>query len=140
MKKYIFLLVLGLLMLTGGIALLLLLQNPAGLLRALPFVLVGLGCGLAGGAAGEMGRVRARAKNPKLAKQMDVEQADERNIALSQAAKAKVFDMMLYAFAALILGFALFGVEAMVVLALVAVYLAALVGYVVLLAKYQKNH
>lgn len=92
-------------------------------LAALPYVLVGLGCGALGHGLGEVIGRRAMAGDPEAALRLQIERGDERNIALAHAAKAKAYDLMTYVFGALMICFALMGVEVTSVLLLVAAYL-----------------
>lgn len=55
---------------------------------------------------------------------MDILHKDERNIAISNRAKAKGYDLMTYAFGSLLLVFALMGVELIPLLLLVFTYLS----------------
>ena len=113
----------GLLIALAGFFSIRLLDTPENLMRALPYLLIGAGCGLLGHGAGELGRAYALGKDPALQKQLDIEAKDERNVQLANAAKAKAFDLMNYIYAALMLAFALTGESLWVVLPLVAAYL-----------------
>lgn len=108
-----------------GIAVLLFRQNPgnSGFWRALPYVCLGVGAGLLGQGIGQMVQRKALQSDPELARQQEIEAGDERNIQLAQRAKAKAFDLMVFVFSALLLVFALMGVEMTVLLLLVAAYL-----------------
>lgn len=108
-----------------GIAVLLLRQNPgnSGFWRALPYVCLGVGAGLLGRGIGQMVQRKALQSDPELARQQEIEAGDERNIQLAQRAKAKAFDLMVFVFSALLLVFALMGVEMTALLLLVAAYL-----------------
>lgn len=108
-----------------GIAVLLLRQNPgnSGFWRALPYVCLGVGAGLLGQSIGQMVQRKALQSDPELARQQEIEAGDERNIQLAQRAKAKAFDLMVFVFSALLLVFALMGVDLTAILLLVAAYL-----------------
>lgn len=108
-----------------GIAVLLLRQNPgnSGFWRALPYVCLGVGTGLLGQGIGQMVQRKALQSDPELARQQEIEAGDERNIQLAQRAKAKAFDLMVFVFSALLLVFALMGVDLTALLLLVAAYL-----------------
>lgn len=108
-----------------GIAVLLLRQNPgnSGFWRVLPYVCLGVGAGLLGQGIGQMVQRKALQSDPELARQQEIEAGDERNIQLAQRAKAKAFDLMVFVFSALLLVFALMGVEMTALLLLVAAYL-----------------
>ena len=108
-----------------GIAVLLLRQNPgnSGFWRALPYVCLGVGAGLLGQGIGRLVQRKALQSDPELARQQEIEAGDERNIQLAQRAKAKAFDLMVFVFSALLLVFALMGVDLTAILLLVAAYL-----------------
>ena len=113
---------LGLLAVTAGLWLL---RGGADLAaaRALPYVCIGVGCGLFGQGAGELLAARAVRGDPALQKRLEVERTDERNRAISDRAKGKAFDRMTFVYSALMLTFALMKVELAAVLLLVAAYL-----------------
>ena len=92
-------------------------------LRVLPYLCVGVGCGLFGYGAGELIRRRAIASDPETARQLEIEQKDERNRALADGSKARAFDLMTYLFGALMLCFALMQVDLAALLLLVFAYL-----------------
>lgn len=87
------------------------------------YLCVGVGCGLFGQGVGGLIRRRALKGDPELARRLEVEQKDERNVALSDRAKARAYDAMVFAFGALMLAFALMGVDLAAVLMLVFTYL-----------------
>ena len=64
---------------------------------------------------------------------------DERNIAISNRAKAKAYDGMLFVLAALMVSFALMGADMAVVLLLVFAYLFIVGEFIYYLNKYQKE-
>lgn len=78
-------------------------------LRVLPYLMIGIGCGLFGYGVGELVNRRVMDSNPALAKEQEIAQKDERNVALANRAKAKAYDLMTYMMAALLLTFALMG-------------------------------
>lgn len=98
------------------------------MLRTLPFICIGLGSGLFGSGMGELIGQRALKNSPAIAKQMEINKNDERNIAIATRAKAKAYDMMVFVFGALMLAFALMETELTVVLLLVFGYLFT-IGY-----------
>lgn len=116
-----------------------LLYDVDGILKALPYICVGLGSGLLGGNLGTAIKSRVALKNPQIAKQVEIEEKDERNCAISDRAKAKAYDLMLYSYSAILLAFVLMGIEMYVVLALVAVYLFIISANVYHLNKYHKE-
>lgn len=66
--------------------------------------------------------------DPQLAKQIEIDTKDERNVMIGNMAKAKGFDMMLYVYSALLLTFALMGISFNVLIPLVVAYLFV-IGY-----------
>jgi len=125
---FIWLSVLGLALLCADLLLVAVIKEPQGMMRALPYVLIGLGCGVFGHGMGELLAGRAMKKNPGMEKQMEIEKNDERNITVRNRAKAKAYDRMVYIFGALMLAFALLGVDVIASLLLVAAYLFV-IGY-----------
>lgn len=123
----------------GGFLLLKLFPEPAGVVRALPFVCIGIGCGLLGHGIGKMAAEQTRKKYPEVARQADIEENDERNVVIRDRAKAKAYDRMVYIFGALMLVFALLGVELVAVLLLVFAYLLVVGVHVYYIYKMNKE-
>ena len=92
-------------------------------MRTLPYVCIGIGCGLFGHGMGNVISERAINSDPELKKKLDIEKNDERNVAIANRAKGKAFDMMTFVFGALMLSFALMGIDMVAVLLLVFAYL-----------------
>lgn len=113
----------GVILLVAGLFLVKTLVNPQGILRALPYVFVGLGCGAFGHGMGNIISRKALKNSPDVQKQIEIDRNDERNITIANRAKAKAYDMMTFVFAALILAFALIGIDMVAVLLLVFAYL-----------------
>lgn len=90
---------------------------------ALPGILIGIGAGLVGANLGTIMQVKAIEKDPARARRIRIEQSDERNIAIDQAAKSKAFDAMIYIYGAVMLIFALLNADLVFLLMLVAAYL-----------------
>lgn len=59
----------------------------------------------------------------KIQKKLEIEKNDERNIAIANRAKGKAFDMMTFVYGALMVSFALMGIDMVAVLLLVFAYL-----------------
>ena len=89
----------------------------------LGYVCIGLGCGMFGYWTGELISRRALKSDPALQRQMEIIKNDERNIAIADHAKGRAFDMMTFVFGALMVSFALMGMDLAAVLLLVAAYL-----------------
>ena len=116
-------LVVGLALLGAGLYLVKTVFAPTGVMLALPYVFIGLGCGMFGqGVSGFVNRAVLK-KNPEIAKQQEIEQKDERNQEIANRAKAKAYDAMIYVFGAVMVAFALMGMDFVPVLLLVAAYL-----------------
>ncbi len=131
MKKTIssyFLTIVGVGLLVGGLYFIKTIEDPQGMLRALPYICVGLGCGIFGHGMGEIIVQSAMKKDPAAAKQLEIDKKDERNLAIANRAKAKAYDMMVFVLGALITAIALMAIDLIVVLLLVFAYLFIL-GY-----------
>lgn len=113
----------GLVLLAAGLFLVKTLADPQGFFLSLPYILIGLGCGIFGQGMGNiLSRVAAK-KHPDIQRQREIEAHDERNTAIAHRAKAKAYDMMTFVFGALMISFALIGVDTAAVLLLVFAYL-----------------
>ena len=114
------------------VALGLLLMDP--LDGPLPGVLIGLGSGALGlGLSGIFSALVVR-RHPDVARQVAIEEKDERNIAVSNQAKARAYDMMIYIFGVLMVSYALMNADLTVILMLVGAYLlivACCIGFTV---------
>jgi hypothetical protein len=98
-------------------------EGLSGLMRALPYVCVGAGCGAFGHGMGDLIGRSALKRAPDLRKQMEIEQKDERNLAIMNRAKGRAYDAMVFIFGALIFSLALMNTEMSVILLLVFGYL-----------------
>lgn len=137
--KYIALAAFGFAILIAGLVLVKLLPDAKGILRILPYICVGIGAHIFGGNLGTAIRNYLLIKGPNAAKQIEIEAKDERNIAISNKAKAKSYDLMLVVFGALVFVFAFIQVDIYVVLAFVAAYLFVVFSMVYYLSKYHKE-
>lgn len=117
------LITLGLAMLGVGVILVKTLAEPQGIMLALPYVLVGVGCGTFGHAAGNLLSKKAVKNHPEIARQIEIDRKDERNVAIGIRAKAKAYDAMVFVFGALMLSFALMRINLIATLLLVCAYL-----------------
>lgn len=129
-KKLInyFSVILGIILITCGLLLIKLIPIPQGVLTILPYICVGIGCGIFGHGIGNIINSKIMYNNPDMKKQMEIEQNDERNIAIQNSAKAKAYDMMVFVYGALMIALALMNVDILIILALVTAYLLV-VGY-----------
>jgi hypothetical protein len=113
----------GIVLLILGLVILKTIEEPEGIIRVLPYICIGVGCGLFGHGMGEIASCRLLKNSPEIIKQIEIEKNDERNVVLAARSKAKAFDMMTFVYGALMLSFALMQVELAAVLLLVAAYL-----------------
>lgn len=95
--------------------------NPA--VAMLPYVMIGFGCGLFGYGLSRLLTHLAIRNAPEAKRAIRTEQNDERNQIISNRAKAKSFDLMLFVFGALLLSLALMKTELNIVVLLVCGYL-----------------
>ena len=129
----------GIALLATGLVLLKCSAAPKGALLILPYICIGLGCGAFGNGLSGIVSQWAIKKDPDLQKQIEIDQNDERNIAISNRAKAKAYDVMLYVFGALMLVFALLEVDIAAVLLLVCVYLFVVGTFIFYLSRYHRE-
>ena len=121
--KYYYLSVFGFILLGLGLYLSKTIIEPEGIMRALPYVCIGLGCGILGHGVGEIISYKALKNSPDIRKQINIEKLDERNVLITSRAKAKAYDMMVFIFGALMLTFALMRIDMIAILLLVFAYL-----------------
>lgn len=88
-----------------------------------PFFLIGFGCTLFGKGVGEIVSDKAVNKDLELKRQMEIEVNDERNRMIEYKAKARGFDVMTYAFAALMISLGLMNIDIWAVILVVITYL-----------------
>ncbi len=126
-KDYMIVLI-GLVILAGGLVSLKIVAEPQGIMLTLPYICVGVGCGIFGHGMGSILSRKALKNHPEVQKQMEIEAKDERNMAIANQAKARAYDMMVFVFGALMLSFALMNVDLKALLLLVFAYLFV-IGY-----------
>ena len=88
-----------------------------------PYLCIGLGCGLFGHGFGELLTRWSEKDHPEITRQREIEESDERNIALRDRSQAKAFRIMIPVFGILFFAFSLMNVELRVILLLVAAYM-----------------
>ena len=134
--KNIILTVVGLLLMTAGVVAVKCfdLGNIAA-----PYVSIGLGCGIFGQGLGELITLRSEKGHPEITRQREIEEHDERNIALRDKAQARAYRTAKMIFGSLPVAFALMNVELRVVLLLVAAYLYVCGCSIYYSAKYRKE-
>ena len=130
---------LGGLLIAAGLWLVRAMPEAAGMLAALPYVCIGVGCGAFGYGVGTAVNAAVMRKDPELAREMEIEARDERNVAIANRAKARALDRMYYIFGALLMALPLMGVDAAAVLLLVAAYLFVVGSMVYYLWRYHKE-
>lgn len=129
----------GVLLLALGLVLLKTEIMSEGVLSALPYICVGLGCGIFGQGMGNIIGARALKNDPDRQKQLEIEQNDERNMAIANRAKAKAFDLMIFVFGALLVTFALMNVDLVVILLLAFTYLFVVFYSVYFRSRYERE-
>lgn len=122
-KRDYFFTALGIILLVAGLILLNSFPNAQGIWLRLPFVCIGIGSGVFGLGMGNLISGRVMKNNPLYRKQVEIDQKDERNITINSFAKAKAYDVMTFVLGALMLSFALMGVDTTATLLLVFAYL-----------------
>jgi hypothetical protein len=106
---------------------------------ALPYVCVGVGCGLWGHFMGELIKQMFVKKRPELQKHNDIEKNDERNLTIINRAKAKAYDCMIFIYGALLLTISLMEVAMAVILLLVGAYLIVVLFGLYFRIRYEKE-
>ena len=131
--------ILGLALLALGLYLVKTTNATEGILLTLPYVFVGIGSGLFGQGMGGVIERSVLKKNPEILKQKEIEVNDERNQQISNRAKAKAYDVMVFVFGALMVAFALMGMDIVAVLLLVFAYLFVIGSAVYYRVKLEKE-
>ena len=141
MGRYLVYSVIGFIILAVGAILGKQTRDAQGIMQTLPYVFIGIGAGIFGQNIGTIFNIRAVKKAPQLGKKKEIEEKDERNIAIRNKAKAKAkaYDLMVMVFGALMMAFALMQVEWSVVLAFVIAYLFVVFSNIYFITKYQKE-
>jgi len=131
--------VIGLLLLGFGLFLVKTLSAPVGIMRAIPYISIGIGCGAFGHGIGKIISQKAIRTSLKIQMQLEIDKNDERNVAILNRAKAKVYDMMIFVFGVLMLVFALMGIDLIAVLLLVFSYLFVMSSGIYYRWKYERE-
>lgn len=129
----------GVIMLGIGLFMTKTIENAQGILLTLPYVLVGIGCGIFGYGMSNIVSKKAIAKDIGLQRQLEIEKNDERNIAIATKSKAKAYDLMTFLFGVLMLSFALMNIDMAAILLLVAAYLSVHIYGIYYRIKYEKE-
>lgn len=115
---------LGLLLVVPGAVILKQNLLPQKSLEAIPYIMIGIGCGAFGQGIGELLRIRALKNSPKIRKKLEIEENDERNIFIVHEAKSRAFDFMTFAFSSTLLALGLMKADFVVLIILVCLFLA----------------
>ncbi len=128
MNKYLkyIILILGITLLVFGFYILKSSTDQTGIYGVLPYIFIGLGCVLFAQGIGEIISNKALSEEHK--KRIAIEKHDERNLFISNYAKAKAYSFMTYAYGALLISFAIMGMQLRYILLLAFTYLLV-VGY-----------
>lgn len=129
----------GVIMLGIGLFMTKTIENAHGILLTLPYVLVGIGCGIFGYGMSNIVSQKAISKDLDLQRQLEIEKNDERNIAIATKSKAKAYDLMTFLFGVLMLSFALMNIDMAVILLLVAAYLSVHIYGIYYRIKYERE-
>ena len=129
----------GLMLLGVGLYLTKAVADPQGVMRALPFVMIGLGCGIFGQSVAGVIERYVYKKYPERQKQKEIEVNDERNREIITRAKAKAYDTMVFVFGALMISFALMNVDVAVILLVVFAYLFVVGSSIYYNVKFEKE-
>ena len=131
--------IIGILLFGMGLFLIKTITDPQGVMRALPYISVGLGCGTFGHGMGNIINRKALRNSPTIQKQLEIDRKDERNITIANSAKAKAYDMMIFIFGALMFSYALMNIDLVVILLLVFAYLFVIIYGIYYRIKYDKE-
>ena len=100
---------------------------------------IGIGAGLFGLSVAQIIVIVIAEKNPEYKRKASIEEKDERNIAISNKAKAKGFNAMGYILPILMLVYVLINADLLLLLLLVFAYLLVYCVYIFYLNKYSKE-
>lgn len=123
MKKYL-IVVLGIIFIVCGMFLIVSIDHPKDFMLAFPYVCIGVGSGIFGHGMGNVIEDKTFQNHPELKKQFEILCNDERNVVISNRAKAKGYELMTYSVGILLVVFALMRVDLIVILLLVFTYLS----------------
>ncbi len=113
--------------------------DPQGIMKTLPYICIGIGCGTFGCGMGNVISRNVMKKHPDIQKQSDIDRNDERYIAIANRSKAKAFDITIFVFGALMLSYALMSFDLTAILLLVFAYLFIIASWIYYLNKYNKE-
>ncbi len=107
-------------------------------LKQISGVLIGVGAGLAGMSLANLVSAWVEASNPAYSRKVAIEQKDERNQQINNAARAKAFQAFTPIMGILMLVFVLINVEVLPILLLVGAYILVYIFYFLYLNIYLK--
>ena len=90
----------------------------------IPYIFIGVGSGIFGHFMDNLIKYFSTKNHKELERQIQIDKNDERNILIAEKSKAKAYDLMIYLFASLLLIFSLMGVDKLVIIMIVAIYLS----------------
>ena len=93
-------------------------------IAAVPYLLIGLGCGIFGHYMGNIISYFSTKNDEELKRQIEIEKNDERNRLIAEKSKSKAYDFMIYLFAAMLIMFSLMGADKLQIVIVVAIYLS----------------
>lgn len=129
----------GLALLLAGLCLIKLTQAASQVQMVVPYCMVGIGCGAFGHGMGEWIGRQAMKNSPDIQREIAIAQKDERNIEISNRAKSKAYDAMVYIFGVLLPTTALLQSDIRVTLLLVLAYLMVIGISIFYRIKYDKE-
>ena len=94
------------------------------LIVIIPYIFIGVGCVIFGHFMGNLIKYFSTKNHKKLERQIQIDKNDERNILIAEKSKAKAYDLMIYLFTSILIIFSLMGVDKLVILIIVVVYLS----------------
>lgn len=118
-----FIVVAGIILVALGLFFINIANNSTEFKLAFPSICISIGCGMFGHGMGDIISEWAVRSDPETQRKLKIEKNDERNIAIVNRAKGKAFDMMTFVFGALMVSFALMGIDMIAVRLLVFAYL-----------------
>lgn len=129
----------GLLLAAAGMLLVKQNADPQGIMLTLPYLFLAVGCGIFGHGIGNLINTKVLSSDPQLQKQAQINETDERNLAISNRAKAKAYDIMISVYGILMIALAMANIDMVVVLLLVFTYLFVIGCHIYYRSKYDKE-
>lgn len=90
----------------------------------IPYIIIGVGCVVFGHFMGNIIKYYSIRSNKDLKCQIEIDMNDERNVVIAEQSKAKAYYLIIYLFAAMLIIFAIMGVDKFVIIRVVVIYLA----------------